>query len=105
MFCNRAISRAWTGGYLVTINKLERLDWGSQPHQRTDAQNDSFFLASFRTTFDFDGDPTTHESPLLLLLFLLLGDTTFWRTQNERSSRHHGYSCFPPDPSITQNMS
>jgi hypothetical protein len=64
MFCNRAISRAWTGGYLVTINKLERLDWGSQPHQRTDAQNDSsFFLLLF-------GQPSTltgiqqHTNPL-----------------------------------------
>jgi hypothetical protein len=31
------------GGCLVTINKLERLDWGSRLLRRTDAQNDYFF--------------------------------------------------------------
>jgi hypothetical protein len=76
------------GWLLHHYHNLERLDWGSRPPERTDAQNRRlFFLASFRTTFDFDGDPNNKRIPLLLLLsLLLLGDTTFWRTQKTKEA-------------------
>jgi hypothetical protein len=100
------------GWLLHHYHNLERLDWGSRPPERTDAQNRRlFFLASFRTTFDFDGDPNNKRIPLLLLLsLLLLGDTTFWRTQKTKEAAADiiimTTPASPPDLAFThRNMS
>ena len=91
------------GGYLIIINKLEHLDWRSKFLQRTDAQNDDYFFSCL-----FSDNllifPGIHYQTNPLTLLLLLGDTTFWRTQNERGSRHHGYPCFFPNPAFHKSM-
>jgi hypothetical protein len=94
------------GGYLVTITELERLDWGWQPLQRTDARkNDDFsFLLPFGQPSTFDGGSNNKRIPFTLLLFLLLlGDTTFGEHQTKEAAADiMATPASPPDLAFTQ---